>query len=96
MKISKETVLRTTAMFGEGERLCVVVAARTTLVVTRAVIEDVVGGSATIHLYGYRKESREPTYSGWQYPGHEPKSVSYRLDDSIPAGARAIAVDMGA
>jgi hypothetical protein len=94
VNIKKETVLRTTAMFDEEERMCVVVASRTTLVVTRAMIEDVIGGTARIHLYGYRREGRKPTYAGWDYAGNEPKHVSYRLDDRIPSGARAVVAAM--
>lgn len=74
--ISKQTVLRTTVLFTEGDRPEYHASTRTTLVVTRAVLEDIVGGSETLTVYGYRKE-RPPTYAGWEYAGGEPKQASY-------------------
>lgn len=92
-EIKKETVLRTTAMFGEGERLAVQTGTRTHLVVTRAVIEDIVGGGRTIDLYGYRQE-RPAVYAGWQYPGNEPRHARVSLDGPVVAGIRHIVAMM--
>jgi len=90
-QIIKETVLRKTAVYKEDERPEIKAGVRTTIVVTRAVIEDVVGGTRSITVYGYRKEAGMPSYSGWAYAGHEPKRIRYSLEGSVQPDVWALA-----
>lgn len=74
-----DTVIRTTAMFAEGDEPEFRLTARTTIVVTRAVLDDVIGGNRVLEIHGYRKE-KPPAYSGWRNPGGEPKTYTFRPD----------------
>jgi hypothetical protein len=84
MHKAKETVLRTTVLLGDGERPEFPAGQRTTLVVTRAVLEDVVGGTRKLMVYGYCKE-RPKFYAGYDNPGNEPRSYDVYPDRYCPA-----------
>lgn len=78
----RETVLRVTARFDEGDRPEFKASTRTTIVVTRAVLEDAVGsGREVLYVYGYRKE-RPPTWPGYDQPGQEPKTFRWVIEEN--------------
>jgi hypothetical protein len=82
-EIRKATVLRTSALFGEGERPAFRSGPRTTFVVTRAVLEDTVGGGRKLFVYGYRLEGAS-YFSGYDQPGSEPKFAVIFPDKHLP------------